>query len=197
MALDLTGKKLEITQAWNSENIWVHQIGNFVWKWNSQEVYMFTWNNSQRVVKVLEWKKWLIDSQVLVEAWIYDIQSFHLWILKAVENTGVPFPKYWDVVKWVLENWNPFHGFIQSVIKDADLPNGWELPNVWQKDTSFEVNIKKDYTWSIHRRRSDTKEFTGWIFFDWDSYLWKIITWKKEDETFEEFYARIASTKID
>ena len=194
MVLDLTGKTIEITQAWDSSNIWVHQVWKLVWIGTWQVVYEIE-DNATRVVKILYGTKWEVTKDLLEAYWIDDIQKFHLWVLKAVENCWINLPEYWDTISGINDS-SRFDWFIQSNLGRNVFSTWWNLPNVWQNDSAFIKEWRRFYNWP-HYRDSDYQEFYGKVYFDWDQYLRFIITWKKEDETLEEFYVRIASIKMD
>ncbi len=191
----MDNKTFEITRIAKGEETGVINLGTQIWN-NAQACLYITWDHhAGRILKLLQGDWFEVHKATLDDCWT-DISDFHLGVLSAVEQAGVVFPKYWNIVEWILDD-EKRHGFIQSNLwsDTAWYEWGWDLPNIWQKDTIFIDG------WN--RRSDDGREFL-WrpklgksIFFDWDTYLTRVLSGKRDDESLEDLYARIANTKLD
>lgn len=170
-------------------------LWNWISRWNSQLCYLERSKNSDRVIKILTWNSWRSTKDFLEVYGISNISDFHFRVLSAVEKAGVLLPNYWNVIRWSI-NGEEIHGFLQSYLWQVYGGIWWKLPNIWQNDSAFIWKDRRSYN-GPHQRDSDAQEFHRGIFFDWDTYLSWVITWKWDDEPFEDFYKRIAETKIN
>jgi len=163
-------------------------------KWSTQVVYRVTWENSSKVIKLLEWNDTIsfLLNELPKKHWGFTCVYWR--ILDAISNTGVLMPKKWDVIEWS-KDWRIVNWFIQTYYQWLKDSPPKKLPNLWQWINGGFTSE----TW--HDRSSGYNDFLFTHegvarFIDWDKYLLEVVK-LLANQDLDTLEKKIKSIKID
>jgi len=189
--------RIEIKSTWKTyKNMDDVSIECYLKRGSVQEVYTLQDRLKGNVLKIITWDTAaLFQSQFQNES--IGFSEFYYNVLSALETAWVPLPENYDAIELLhSKHWEKQEllGFIQKYYPWCKEIGWGKLPYFWQSESGF-LNIEEQSREPQLNEFFKTKDGKK-LFLDWDKYLLHVLSGKQENESHEEFYQRIANTKV-